>query len=94
MQRLEVKIEPMDLADFYDEVARKLGYTNTDNLKFDCSKIDVSEKIQDAIMSYYRDIKHAGIEEIAMIWLNWGPKAHEDWYDWKVQVEDGFVEEE
>lgn len=94
MKELQVEIEVMGLPEFYDEVARKLGYTNTDDLKFDCTKIDVSDKIQDAIMSYYREIKHAGIEEIAMIWCNWGPKAHEDWHDWKVQVEDGFVEEE
>ena len=92
MKELQVELNQMSISEFYDEVARKLGYTNTDDLNYDCTKIDVSNKIQDMIFGYYYD-KGIDKDEIAMIWVCYGPKAHYDWNDWKVQVEDGFVEE-
>lgn len=41
------------LIEFYDEVARLMGYGDTSNLKYDCRQINVAENIQEGFYEYY-----------------------------------------
>lgn len=92
MKRLNVVIAPMGIVQFYDEVAKKLGYSDTENLNYDCTKISCSAKIQDIIMDYY---KTHGMQnyQTGMTWVCYGPKANLDWHDFEVEVEEGFINE-
>lgn len=76
------------LVRFYENAAIRAGYIlpkDVSNTKFDCSKIHVTERVQEILMKYYEnelrtkfgnkvtedDIK----QEVAMKFLNIGPKA-------------------
>ena len=75
-------------------VAEKMGVVVTDDVIFDCRKICVTNNVQDEIWSYYKEVKFAKNEEIAMLLACSGPKANleaanPDQY-W-AEVEDGFL---
>lgn len=93
MKELQVPIPPMGIVKFYDAVALELGYKNTDNLNYDCTKILVSSKIQEVILNYYKDVECQDADYTGMIWVAYGPKAIAEWDGYKVQVEDGFIKE-
>lgn len=90
--KLEVQIVPIGIVAFYDEVAKKLGYSDTENLNYDCKKIRCSEKIQGLILDYYKQQGVADYES-GMYWVCYGPKANEDWHGFEVEVEEGFINE-
>lgn len=43
------------LSEFYDKVAREIGYISVDNLIYDCRHINVSKEIQDEFSAYYKE---------------------------------------
>lgn len=81
------------IPDFYDKVASKMGYQETDNLMYDCAKIRVTPKVQDVIFEYYKEVELLSDTNICTIWLLTGPKANLEYEDYRVIVEDNFFEE-
>lgn len=98
---------------FYENAAIRAGYIlpeDASNTRFDCSKIHVTERVQEILMTYYEnelrakfgdkvtedDIKH----EVAMKFLNVGPKAdlknttNHTISQLSFSVDDGFVTNE
>ena len=76
------------ITSLYDLVAKTMGITVIDNTRYACTKICVSQDIQDKIFdSYWEKIA------ISMAWLNYGPKAIEDLPYRTVEIEDGFIYE-
>lgn len=59
----------VSMNDFYCNICKQLG-EDPDKYSFNCTKIIVSEDIQNAIFDYY-----GNGEDAAMIWLCYGPKC-------------------
>lgn len=97
------KLESIDTVGYnitalYEIVASQMGETwNADNIRFDCTKINVAKNI-------YRVMEEAAVEkfrgrhseegvrnEFAMTWCFAGPKAIDRLADNEVEVEEGFV---
>ena len=88
------------LVDFYDTVAREMGYADTSELHYDCRKITVSEEIQDDIIAYYHDAARETDPTLsesdirigtAMTLLTSGPKLDITLNANEVEVFDGFI---
>lgn len=88
------------LIEFYDTVAREMGYTNISNLEYDCTKINVAENIQDGFYSYYTENAketnpNANMTDvrtsITMILAINGPKVDESLKANEVEIFDGFI---
>lgn len=96
---MKVKIpnKMYDLGDFYDAVAKELGYTDVSNLRYDCRKINVAPNIQNNFFEYYKGIAPDDITEeevrthIALSLLVYGPKVDETLTNNEVEVFDGFI---
>lgn len=82
-----------DLINFYAYVARVAHIELKGHYKFDCTKIRVSEKIQEDIFEYYK-AKGLSPVSVGMLWLNVGPRAVPDLVDYQVEIDEGFVTEE
>ena len=62
---------------------------------FNCTKIEVSEKIFEKIYEYYKDTESIGMDSMGMLWCCYGPKCFEEEHDnYNVLVSDGFIEYE
>lgn len=85
------------LPDFYDAVARKMGYNATDNLSYDCRKITISKEIQNGFYEYYIKSLRENLSEreirtsVTMLLLMSGPKVDEALKGNEVEVFDGFI---
>ena len=79
------------ITSIYDEVARQLDY-DPDKVKYDCRKIEVSERMYDKINKYYKD-KGVGDLSFAMDWCCYGPKVDTELCDMEVHIEYGFIVE-
>ena len=83
-----------DLTEFYENVARKILVGITDKTCFDCRKICVTKSVQEVLWSYYRDEKGKTDEQIAAMWLGYGPKANlgeRGIPEYRAKIEDGFI---
>lgn len=83
-----------ELEKFYEMIAKKMGVVVTDDALFDCRKICVTKNVQDEIWSYYKEVKFAKDEEIAMLLVCSGPKANLEAMNseqYRAEVEDGFL---
>jgi len=91
---MEVNINPEDstnvtnIVSFYDNVAQTLGF-DKDKVLYDCTKIDVSKNIQDNIYEVWEKMG-APDAEIAITWLNSGPKADDKLPDDTIRISHGF----
>ena len=90
------------LVSTYENIARKDGYPVTDNTTYDCSKLDVADNIQDAWISFYRNLatsEHPPLSEneimqsIMALLLNCGAKVSPMLADNEVLVHPGFASE-
>ena len=81
------------IVEFYHRVAEVLGYENTDNLNYACTKISVAENIADNIFAYMLEEQGFNEESRGMAWLCYGPKAIPSLEDDTVEIEDGFIKE-
>ena len=56
---------------------------------YNCTKLEVAENIQTNIFDYYID---GGVpeEDIAMMWVCYGPKVNRELADNEVDIQDGF----
>ena len=85
MQKIKVDAVEECITAFYDRVARSFDLTPSDNLHYDCTKIEVSNDIADAVERFYGDRM-----TFAMLWICSGPKVNESLNDGEVLVHDGF----
>lgn len=67
----EEELKDKSLISFYDLLADKLGYSK--KVQYDCTKIWVSESIQDHIFQYYYS-QNCTAQELGALWLCSGPK--------------------
>lgn len=57
MKMLISNYKPCGITELYEAAAKEMGYTDTVEIKFDCTKINVAENIQDGFYECYA--KHA-----------------------------------
>lgn len=92
--------KPLSLTEFYDFVALELCYNNQEDLKYDCTKVNIAENIQDEFYDYYtklaretdpvlseNDIKTGITILLAML----GPKVDSDLKANEVEIFEGFI---
>ena len=82
------------IMDFYDTIAKKLGITPDDKIRYDCKHINISTDIQNKIFEFYKNEKNVENSEAAMYWLAYGPKAFEEMDELTVEVTDEFIVKE
>ena len=51
--KLTIDQEPCGILEFYNAVAKEMGYNDTSELYYDCTKINIAENIQDGFYDYY-----------------------------------------
>lgn len=78
------------LTEFYDNVARRMGFDNTVDLQYDCRKICITKSIDKCIWQHCFKEGMSGFEISAML-LSFGPKANLERLGYYVEVEDGFI---
>lgn len=90
MRKVKLKIGNAfnSIPTLYSLVAIKLGADINENTRYDCTKLCVSQDIQDKIFD--SDDDKVGM---AMRWVIYGPKAIDSLSYREVEVEDGFVYE-
>lgn len=76
---------------FFINAAEVMGATITHKTQYDCSKICVSERVQECIWKHYSKSLGYTDEEIAELLLHYGPKATIKDDSFCFEVEDGFV---
>ena len=97
---ITINIEPCGLTEFYDTVAREMGYANTNELYYDCRKINIAENIQDGFYEYYT--KHARETDpylsdndikvgTTMLLVMSGPKVDDSLKANEVEIFKGFI---
>lgn len=86
---MKVKVPEKDygLVEFYDAVATEMGYVDTSELNYNCTRVNVAKNIQDG---FYRNY-NAESEIITMLLAINGPKVDEDLEPNEVEVFDGFI---
>ena len=97
--KLTVTSTPCGLTEFYDAVAREMGYQNTSELHYNCTKIDIAENIQDGFYEHYMALamEETPLPEseinvgITMLLALSGPKVNKDLKANEVEVFDGFI---
>lgn len=91
IQLTEEEVQDKSLISFYDLLADKLGYTkDKENLQYDCTKLWVSESIQDHIFKYYYSQGYSP-QDLGFIWLCHGPKTDTSLKGLTAIVQDGFI---
>lgn len=94
--KMEMEVKPYDLNDFYNEVATKLGCTDTSKANYNCTKLNISSEIQQGFYDYYKSINpNLSEKEITMgvtlILLDKGPKVDKALKPNEIEVFDGFI---
>jgi hypothetical protein len=92
--------KPMSIIELYEAAATEMGYANTSEIKYDCTKINVAENIQDGFYEYYlalireNDIyshENEARADITMLLAMSGPKVDQTLKANEVEVFDGFT---
>ena len=100
MKILISSYEPCGIAELYNAVAREIGYADTSELYYDCTKINIAENIQDGFYECYA--RHAretnpNLNEsdirigTTMLLAMSGPKVDKALKANEVEVFDGFI---
>lgn len=88
---MKIAFKPMEttIPNLYDQIAIEMKLPVTDDVRYDCTKVNVSKDIMDAIFSYYK--KH-GLDEgsLSMTWVCYGPKAVDELGESTVELEEGW----
>lgn len=94
-----VNLFPLSIIDLYDFIATVLGY-DTDAVRYDCTKVSVSEDIADLVEEKYKQVgKEKGLCEsdiklsFGMDWCCSGPKVDNELDEKTIVVSDGFIKE-
>ena len=80
------------IENFYENAAKIIGITVTENTVYDCRKIRVTVPVQNCIFAYYKENGFPNAA-ISCNWLMQGPKANLEGDDLAFEVEDGFTSE-
>lgn len=92
--------KPCGITELYDTVAKEMGYTDTSEIKFDCTKINVAENIQDGFYEHYlalireNDIyshENEARADVTMLLVMSGPKTDKELKANEVEIFDGFI---
>lgn len=98
--KISISSPPGDLTEFYDAVAREMGHTDTSELHYNCTKINVSANIQDNFYEHYlalireNDIyshENEARADITLVLAMSGPKVDQNLKANEVEVFDGFI---
>ena len=75
---------------FYFYLARQLGHNpeEADNIRFDCTKINISNNIQD---KWFCGIPQSQKTSFAMLLVCSGPKTDDSLPDNVIMIDDGFI---
>lgn len=81
------------IVDFYKNVALAKGCDQLQILTmvFDCSKIRVTKPVQDEIWAFYRDTEGARNVDLAMLWVQSGPKTSLEGEGYAAECQEGFL---
>ena len=97
---LTIPKENYGLVEFYDAVAKEMGYTDTSELNYDCRKINIAKNIQDGFYEYYKqkakeenhNINENDIKvSITMLLAISGPKVDFNLKANEIEIFDGFI---
>ena len=82
-----------NLTEFYHAVAKEMGYADTSELHYDCTKIDIAENIQNGFYDYYTKEMHPAADTVSvtMLLAMSGPKVNRDLKVNEVEVFEGFI---
>ena len=95
--KLYVRTIPEGIVDFYNAIALQLGYPDLDAIRYDCTKIEVSEERAEAVEEWYKSLDPDGNEwkyAFGMHWVCSGPKTNKDLHGDEVIIEEGFIYDE
>ena len=88
------------LTEFYNRVAREIGYISVDNLIYDCRHINISSEIQGNFFEYYKELAkekdpHISDNEVqtgtCMLLAMAGPKVDVNLKENEVEIFDNFI---
>ena len=98
--KMLISFKPCSLVEFYDAIAREMGYEHTSDLQYDCTKVNIAPNIQDNFYTYYtrlametepqlsdNDIKVCITMTLAMS----GPKVDDTLKANEVEIFEGFI---
>lgn len=81
-----------NLVEFYENVARELGFSSAEEHGFDCRKMLVSESIIQKWYGWFEEEYGKGkVYELSMFLLMTGPKAGNELEDGEVFIAEGFL---
>ena len=92
-----VNLFPLSIIELYDFIATALGY-DTDAVRYDCTKVSVSEDIADLVEEKYKQVaEQKGISDYRLSfgvdWCCSGPKVDSELDEKTIVVYDGFIKE-
>ena len=91
MREVVIDKMPIGITNLYDIVAEKLGH-DPSKCHYNCTKIEVSENIAQAIEDCYNDGTSDWKMTFGMHWCCFGPKEDKTLPDNTVRIEEGFIE--
>ena len=100
MKVLISNYKPCGIQELYEAAAKEIGYTDTSEIKFDCTKINVAENIQDGFYEYYlalireNDIyshENEARADITLVLVTSGPKVDKSLKENEVEIFDDFI---
>jgi hypothetical protein len=92
--------KPMSIIELYEAAATEMGCENTSEIKYDCTKINVAENIQDGFYEYYLALvrendtyshENEAMADITLVLAMSGPKVDKALKANEVEVFDGFT---
>jgi len=93
--KIKIPNKNYTLIELYDEVATLLGY-NAKVCEYDCTKINISQNIQDMFFRYYKELNQDKsvndvVMSVSMMLLCSGPKVNKNLTNYEVEILDGFI---
>lgn len=80
------------LEQFYKNAANEAGYTETEDIMYDCRKILVAPNIQDAVIGAYQGLcPGVSVHDILIYLAISGPKVCEELGMNEVIIQNGFI---
>lgn len=100
--KMLIATKPCSLVEFYDAIAREMGYEHTSDLQYDCRKVNIASNIQDNFYTYYLDLirenniyshENEARADITLLLAMSGPKVDDTLRANEVEIFDGFIVE-
>lgn len=98
--KIVVEEKPYGIIELYNAVAKEIGYADTSELHYDCTKINIAENIQNGMYDYYlalvreNDIyvhENEARADITLVLAMSGPKVDASLKANEVEIADGFI---